>query len=68
VGKHRGEPAGAVYDRLHGLDMVMLFTLWDEVKTRVGSRVIWSAAGVLLGGIIVLVGFRILDNPADWQG
>ena len=53
MGKGRGGSAEAVYDRLCGLDVVMWFTGWVQVKTRAGSWAIWSAAGGLVVGIAV---------------
>ena len=57
-GKRRGGSAGAVYDRLCGLDVVMWFTGWVQVKTRAGSWAIWSAAGVMLVGNLTPAGRR----------
>lgn len=58
VGKGRGGSAEAVYDRLCGLDVVMWFTGWVQVKTRAGSWAIWSAAGVMLVGNLTPAGRR----------
>lgn len=51
MGNGYSGPAGAVYDRLCGLDVVVWFTLWNEVEAKAGGLGNIASRSRHVGGI-----------------